>query len=163
MTTRTVLGTALLATLAACTPPEPVRMPWAGPEHARVMAMPMEPARDRLAAEMRSLGFTVDTAPGRVRGMMEKVPPEWTACVPVRATDPFQAGKFRDEMPRGALAIVIADVQPVPAGTSAHIDLKLIGRYVNTYTNTPFDASCASTGVLEERLLNVLGPPVAGT
>lgn len=161
--TRTRLALALLATLAACTRPEPVRMPWAGPEHARVMAMPMEPARDRLAAEMRSLGFTVDTAPGRVRGIMEQAPPEWTACAPVRATDPFQAGRFRDAEPRGARAIVIADVQTVPAGTSAHIDLKIIGRYVNSYTNTPFDASCASTGVLEQRLLNVLGSPAAGT
>lgn len=158
----------LLALLAACHP-----MPRLDPSAAAriVEASPAE-AAERAAAALAEAGFATtrlaSAAVPTVRGERAGgVDPAWAHCPGIWTNDPFSdLGQSRFVQPEGRRAVVLVRASSLPQGTSVTVDLLTIGLYRHAFTGDLVESPCASTGVLERRILDAVAgaapPPARG-
>lgn len=153
---RRPLGICILLLTAACAPNVPLRGP--EPVTARNVEVSSAMARERIAAALTMRGFDVvrsDDAFLTVKGQRPDGDGGWAVCERVRVRDPntdTQRQRFEESMT--LRTVVIARTGTLGPSTNVALDTLLLGQYVNSFSNTPFEQRCASTGVLERSLLD---------
>lgn len=161
-----------LLLLAACATEPPARSDRsapAAPSLARfagaVEATVPEPPTaviTRADAVLRQRGFTVTGVNSPSRQVEARSPgtsdPAWAICFPITVRDPF-AEAFRSRTAEAtdveSTVTVLAAVAPDNA-TQVVVRARHIGTYLNSFTNTPEEAACRSTGVLEQSVLDAI-------
>lgn len=165
-------ATLTLLLLTACAsepPPRTDRSASAVPTLARVagaaeadMAKPPTEVIERADAILRERGFVVTgvTSPGRQVEARDPdtSDPAWATCSPITVRDPF-AEAFRSRTAEAtdvrSTVTVLAAVAP-DGGTHVVVRARHIGTYLNSFTNTPEEAACRSTGVLERSVIDAI-------
>lgn len=167
-----LLALALLA--AGCAPTAPV--PSGGgetapmPGRARVRGdvvatspLPAAAVLDRAAQALRKMGFTsIDRSD--ITGSLEahnndRTEASWADCPRITLRDPFaEAFRSRPAEASGFRTVVtVTTARGVDGGTRLGVRVLNIGTYLNGFTNTPEEAACRSTGVLERELATAIG------
>jgi hypothetical protein len=157
--------------LAACTQPQGRRTASAGsvavqPRFSGGAETVLEagPGAATAKAEqaLRVRGFTV-TAPSTPNGPLEAttrgaVSPDRASCPAITLRDPFsEALRARRTEASELETRVTVLATPVPPGeTRLAIRALNLGTYVNSFTNTPQQSTCRSTGVLERELVEAV-------
>jgi hypothetical protein len=147
-----VLATATAAAfLAAC-----AGVP---PPSDRVVPQNSAVARDRLQAEMRSLGMTVTSGdPGVIAARTLNAPSDWASCTPAfvgRGGGDHSSSRMVSVRSRHAAVRVV--LVPVGDATKVEVVAMFSASYDNPETAAGFDRDCRSRGVLEARLLAAAG------
>ena len=158
--------------LAACADeprPRTDRAVQSAPSLARVAGaaeavLPQPPAVviEHATAVLRQRGFTLAGvgSPGRLveARTVETSDPAWATCSQITLRDPF-AEAFRSRETEAtdvaSTVTVLAAVAPGDA-TNLVVRARHIGTYLNSFTNTPEEAACRSTGVLEQEILEAI-------
>ena len=115
--------------------------------------------RDRLQAELRSLGMTVTSGdPGVIAARTLNAPADWASCPPAfvgRGGGDHSSSRLVSVRSRHAAVRVVL----VPAGDATKVDAVAMfsASYDNPETAAGFDRDCRSRGVLEARLLAAAG------
>lgn len=160
---RTLASATLVAVLAACRsgpvvePDAPVRIVRASPAQAVA----------RAAEVLRAAGFGVTELAGPAvptlrAELASGVDPARARCPGIRTTDPFDdLGRSRFVQTSGRRAVVLVRASALPQGTSVEVDVRTIGLYPHAFTGDTVEALCASTGVLERRILDAAGDAFA--
>lgn len=146
-----LLGTLALLPSGACVGPPP--------ETRRLVPGELEAVRQRMAAEMTSLGLVVTAnQDGMLTGRTSHAPVAWAAC------GSALVGRGGGEHTSERLVSVAsrsADVQVtvMPTGESAAVEVRAAfgASYVNPERGGRFERPCRSKGALEARLLAAAG------
>jgi hypothetical protein len=139
--------------IAACAAAPETSAPPAG----RDIAGDPATARERVAQELRALGFAVreNDAMPVLRAELAGSDPAWAECPLVLARDPDpEAVRASFERPEGVRTVVVARLTTLAARTHLSLDVLQVARYRNPYVNLLFEERCRSTGILETRLLD---------
>src|SRR3954449_2652993 len=129
------------------------------PPSDRVVPQNPGVVRDRLLAEMRSLGMTVTSGdPGVTSARALNVPADWASCPPAfvgRGGGDHSSSRLVSVRSRHAAIRVVL----VPVGDATRIEVVAMfsASYDNPETASGFDRDCRSRGVLEARLLAAAG------
>lgn len=137
-------STATLLLLAGCTT-GPVRT-------ERSVDAPPAVVLERIAAELRTLGFTTRPAtPEALTATTTRADPAWAACSPTLVGD----GDDRRVMVTAERrdAEVRTTATPVAGRTDLSVGAEFRAGYRNRLRAANFERACRSTGVLEELLL----------
>jgi hypothetical protein len=128
------------------------------PPAGRDLAVDPGTARDRVAQELRALGFTLrhDDDPLLPLGAeLADSDPAWAECPLALARDPDpEAVRASFERPKGVRTVVVARLTNLAGRTHLSLDVLEVARYRNPYVNLSFEERCRSTGLLETRLLD---------
>lgn len=150
------LGLALMLLTAACAPNVPLQ--GSEPISARNVDAPPATARDRIAAALTQRGFDVvrgDDGFLTVKGERRAGDASWALCERALVRDPNTDTRRQRWEDRNALrTVVVARTGRLGAQTNVALDILLVGQYVNSFVNEPFEQRCASSGVLEKALLD---------
>jgi hypothetical protein len=123
-----------------------------------------EPAAAIATAErvLRDRGFAL-VAPPTPNGPLEatsrgETSPGWADCPAITLRDPFsEALRARRTEASGFTTRVTVNATPVsPSETRLAVRALNIGTYVNSFTGTPQQSTCRSTGVLERELVEAV-------
>jgi hypothetical protein len=166
-----LLAAVLALGLATCAPPQgrrtapagsvPVQPRFTGGAEAELAS---EPAAAIAKAEqvLRERGFTL-VAPPTPNGPLEatsrgEASPGWADCPAITLRDPFsEALRARRTEASGFTTRVTVNAAPVsPGETRLAVRALNIGTYVNSFTGTPQQSTCRSTGVLERDLVEAV-------
>lgn len=156
-----------LVLLAACAsdqprggtaPSAPSQARIAGAAETVISLTPVE-ATERAATVLRERGFVISGVDSPGRSVEARSPgasdPAWATCPSITVRDPF-AEAFRSRTAEASdtrtTVTVLAATAPDNA-TRLVVRARHIGSYINSFTNTPEEAACRSTGVLEGTIL----------
>ena len=147
---------AALLLLAACaTAPAATPIPT-----TRTVAAPVDQVRQRVVTAIRDLGFTPETTPTGVEAVARgSASPDWADCRRVLISYDQDDGPPRSswQSPQARQARIAVSVTPDGQGTRVSVDPRFSATYRDPYRNFPVERGCASTGVLESRLLDEVG------
>ncbi|MGF1562665.1 MAG: hypothetical protein ACFB3T_10860 [Geminicoccaceae bacterium] len=162
--TRPLRASFILAVLAGCAPGANQHLPPVDPatiETSRVVEVPLDMARAALRGALESRGFTVSApSPDRLTARLDEGEVAWAACPRTTVVDTQSENRrYREAWVRRTQADLDA---VVTADTAGRTEVNLVPTYtqvqVNSFTNTDFDVACTSRGVLEQQLLDSIGP-----
>ena len=147
---------AALLLLAACaTAPAATPIPT-----TRTVAAPVDQVRQRVVTAIRDLGFTPETTPTGVEAVARgSASPDWADCRRVLISYNQDDGPPRSswQSPQARQARIAVSVTPEGQGTRVNVSPQFSATYRDPFRNTPVQRGCASTGVLESRLLGAAG------
>jgi hypothetical protein len=168
-----LLALLALAALAACASPQQGRrtaptgsaavQPRVSGGAETVLASEPAAAIAKAGQVLRERGFAL-VAPPTPNGPLEATnrgaaSASWAECPAITLRDPFsEALRARRTEASGFTARVTVSATPLPAGGGTRLAVRAlnIGTYVNSFTNTPQQSTCRSTGALERELVEAV-------
>jgi len=124
-----------------------------------VLPLPAPAALQRAETALRDRGFAITPLSGAGRPLEAtstgSTSPAWADCPTIRVRDEFSEAfrSRRVDVSDGATRVTVT-IAPVSANETRLVFRTLnIGTYINSFTNTPQESSCRSTGVLERELI----------
>ncbi len=162
------LSLLLCLTLAACAPQSgrrqapddaiAVQPRVAGAAEAVIDVAP-EIAIERVRAALIARGFTPELLSGPA-GTLEashddEATTDWAVCPKITVRDPFSEAFRSRRVDAGEVAtrVSVKAAAATPNGSRVAVRALSVGTYVNSFTGTPQQSACRSTGVLEQELV----------
>ena len=83
---------------------------------------------------------------------------DWATCPPVTVRDPLSEALRSQRDNAGEIATRVTIKATAATATSSRVAIRAlsVGDYVNSFTGTPQQSACRSTGVLEQELLTAM-------
>ena len=133
----------------------------AGAAEAVVEAAP-DVALERARTALLARGFTLSllaSPTGTLEAEHEaQATTDWATCPPVTVRDPFSEALRSQRVNAGEIATRVTIKATAATATSSRVAIRAlsVGDYVNSFTGTPQQSACRSTGGLEQELLTAM-------
>jgi hypothetical protein len=133
----------------------------AGAAEAVVEATP-EAALERAKAALTARCFVISALPGP-SGTLEassrgQPTADWASCPRITVRDPFSEALRSQRASAGEVSTRVTVSAKSASATTTRVAVRAlyIGSYLNSFTNTPQQAACRSTGVLEQQVIEAV-------
>jgi hypothetical protein len=121
-----------------------------------------EVAVQRARAALQARGFTFDnlaSPAGTLEASKgEQATTDWASCPIITVRDPFSEAFRSRRTEAGEVSTRVTIKATADTATSSRVAVRAlsIGSYINSFTGTPEQAACRSTGVLEQDLVEAM-------
>ncbi len=123
---------------------------------ARALATPASAVHERVAAELRALGLVPQATPDGLTAEVGGSEVEgWADCPRIVVRDPSKPTRSGWAAPQARTGAVTAVLRPEGKDrTRVSVATRFAATYNNRFVSLPTSRPCASTGALEQRLLD---------